>query len=158
MNQEIHFDSDMKYQWQDADIGGVGVIFVGLDGRVIVQQRDEYAKNSPNMLALFGGGREEGESPEECLIREMQEEINISFDPQEHRLSVLCDTINTAVSKDDKMRIYIVAGINPDEIVIGEGVGFQELTQAESQSDKITIFTQQMLTRYWKQANETQIS
>lgn len=149
----MHFDSNMKYQWDDAKICGVGAIFVGIDGHVIVQQRDEHARNSPNMQALFGGGKEGEESPRECLEREMKEEININFDPQKHKIAILCDTINAAVSKDDKVRIYIVSGINPEEIIIGEGAGFAQLSEEGSRSEKITLFTQEILAKYWKQVS-----
>jgi 8-oxo-dGTP pyrophosphatase MutT (NUDIX family) len=142
----------IENQWSDGDICGVGVVFVGTDGRVIVQQRDEHARNAPNMIALFGGGKEDNESPQECLEREMKEEININFDPKKHELTVLCDTINAAVAKDDKVRIYIVSGINPEEIVIGEGAGFVQLSETECSSAKITSFTKEMLAKYWEDA------
>ena len=151
MNNDSYLFNDKENQWTDIDICGVGVIFVGIDGRIIVQQRDEHARNSPNMLALFGGGREDNESPQECLEREMREEINIAFDPKKHKLAILCDTINAAVAQDDKVRIYIVTGINPEEIIIGEGAGFVQLSEMESRSEKITLFTQEMLAKYWEQ-------
>lgn len=144
----------MEYQWRDTEICGVGVIFVGLDGRVIVQQRDQHAKNAPGMLAVFGGGKEDGETPRACLEREMKEEINITFNSKKHNLSILCDTINTAVAEDDKVRIYVVIGIDPSEIVIGEGVGFAQLSEVESRSHEITPFTKEMLAMYWEQKRD----
>ena len=81
----------------------------------------------------------------------MKEEINVTFNPEKHELSVLCDTINIAVASDDKVRIYIVAGIDPKDIVIGEGRGFVELSEVETHSDKITPFTKEMLANYWAQ-------
>lgn len=141
---------NLENQWSDAEICGVGVVFVSLDGRVIVQQRDEHAKNSPDMQALFGGGREGDESPQECLEREMKEEIDITFDSKQHTLSILCDTINAAVFVDDKVRIYIVEGIDSEEIIIGEGMGFVQLSKLDIYSDKITPFTQEILSKYWE--------
>lgn len=43
---------------------------------VYLQKRDKTAKRAPGMLGLFGGGIEEGETPESALIREIKEELN----------------------------------------------------------------------------------
>lgn len=40
-----------------------------------LQMRDEHAPIHPNMYSLFGGGIEEGESPEEAFKRETLEEL-----------------------------------------------------------------------------------
>ncbi len=50
------------------------------DGRwfFYLQRRDGNAKLSPGFLGLFGGGMEEGETPEEAMLRETQEELCIT--------------------------------------------------------------------------------
>lgn len=42
---------------------------------VYIQKRTKDAKRAPDMFGCFGGGIERDESPEEALIREIQEEL-----------------------------------------------------------------------------------
>lgn len=52
---------------------------VDRDGRVLVQQRPE-GKTMAGLWEFPGGKREPGETPESCLIRELQEELGIATD------------------------------------------------------------------------------
>ena len=45
------------------------------DSKVLLQHRSKNAKRLPNYWGAFGGGIEEGETPEEALRRELLEEI-----------------------------------------------------------------------------------
>lgn len=45
------------------------------DGRLLLEQRDDRAPNAPGQLTCFGGRREPGERPMECLRRELNEEL-----------------------------------------------------------------------------------
>ena len=56
---------------------GVGVIFRNNKGEILLQLRDEKAPRYPNCWAFFGGGIEEGETPEAALKREIEEELKI---------------------------------------------------------------------------------
>ena len=48
------------------------------EGKILVylQRRDKDAKRSPDWFGFFGGGIEEGESPEQALLREAKEELD----------------------------------------------------------------------------------
>ena len=46
-------------------------------GRILLQHRDEKAPRYPNYWGFFGGGVEEGETPEVALKREAKEELGI---------------------------------------------------------------------------------
>ena len=50
------------------------VIF--FEGRVLATQRGKH-KNQPQLWEFPGGKIENGESPEECIVRELQEELRI---------------------------------------------------------------------------------
>lgn len=51
-------------------------ILVGTCGRVLLQQRDDVPHILyPGMIGLFGGHREGDETPLECALREIEEEI-----------------------------------------------------------------------------------
>jgi len=49
-----------------------------MDGqyRLFVQKRSKDAAQAPDMFGMFGGGIEEGESPEAALFREIREELD----------------------------------------------------------------------------------
>lgn len=55
------------------------------DGEVAfyLQKRDAHAKRSPNLFGMFGGGLESNETPQEALMREVQEEL--TYVPQAPR-------------------------------------------------------------------------
>lgn len=58
-------------------------IVVGNCGRLLFQQRDDipgllYA----GLVGLFGGHREAGETPLECVVRELHEETGLTFAPE----------------------------------------------------------------------------
>jgi len=53
-----------------------------LDGKLLMHLRDDKpGLFNANMWDFPGGGREGDESPEECAIREVQEEFSISLNP-----------------------------------------------------------------------------
>jgi 8-oxo-dGTP diphosphatase len=48
-------------------------------GELLLQLRDEEAPTAPGFWAFFGGGIEKGESPEEAVRREAEEELGIEL-------------------------------------------------------------------------------
>jgi 8-oxo-dGTP diphosphatase len=59
---------------------GASMIFLNSSGQVLLCLRENKKEIPfPNCWDLLGGGVEEGETPSECIRREMQEEIE--FDP-----------------------------------------------------------------------------
>ena len=64
---------------------GSSIIFINNNNEILLLLRDNIPTiPHPNMWDLPGGHVEENESPEECIIREMNEELNIileNFEP-----------------------------------------------------------------------------
>lgn len=62
------------YVWEDRDQGAAGIILYAADtGRYGLQQRSNEI-NDPGQWAAWGGGREPGETLEQCARRELGEE------------------------------------------------------------------------------------
>jgi len=64
----------MKYAHRSA-----GFILFDKDNKIILQHRDAEAPQFALYWSLFGGGIEEGETPEEAVRREAQEELQIKL-------------------------------------------------------------------------------
>ena len=63
-------------------IQGVNFLLIRKDGKVLIQKRDwKRGIAYPGRWAIPGGGKEENESPEQAVIREIKEEtgVEISF-------------------------------------------------------------------------------
>ncbi|WP_331765131.1 NUDIX domain-containing protein [Nocardia sp. NBC_01388] len=61
---------------------GTQIMLVNNDAEVLMYLRDDFPHIPfPNMWSLLGGMLEEGETPAECIRREIEEEIGIILDP-----------------------------------------------------------------------------
>jgi len=57
---------------------GVGALLVNEEGKLLLQQRDERPCLFPLHWSLLGGAVEEGEAPDEAMLRELEEEISFA--------------------------------------------------------------------------------
>jgi 8-oxo-dGTP pyrophosphatase MutT (NUDIX family) len=97
-------------------------IIVGTCGRLLLQQRDDIPGIiHPGLIGLFGGHREAGEAPEECLQRELEEEIGQRF-PRE-RLEPLLSLRATFGTPDASydMSLFVVRNVALDTLRVMEG-------------------------------------
>ncbi|HEX8877070.1 MAG TPA: NUDIX hydrolase [Phycisphaerales bacterium] len=56
-------------------------ILIDSRGNLVLERRSPHDPIAGGMLACFGGGRDEGETPEETLSRELREELGFTPDP-----------------------------------------------------------------------------
>jgi 8-oxo-dGTP pyrophosphatase MutT (NUDIX family) len=71
------FSNDVKMdQWPEY----VCAILEDGEGRLLLESRPDDARLAAGRLTCFGGRREAGETPEDCLRRELREELN--WEPQ----------------------------------------------------------------------------
>lgn len=97
-------------------------IIVGTCGRLLLQQRDDIPGIiHPGLIGLFGGHREPGEAPHECLQRELEEEIGQRF-PRE-RLEPLLSLLATFGTPDASydMSLFVVRNVALDNLRVMEG-------------------------------------
>lgn len=106
------------------DLVGVKIALL-LDDKLIVMQRD----NKPGLrfAGLWdfpGGGRENHESPSECAIREIGEELNIGLAPS----SIIWQKIHPAMHDPKVDAYFMVAKVTPADVQainLGEGRGWK---------------------------------
>ncbi|MBM3262778.1 MAG: NUDIX domain-containing protein [candidate division Zixibacteria bacterium] len=69
----------------------VSALLVRPNGEILVHLRDDDPRIVfPNVWSLIGGHAEEGETPEQTLVREVEEEIGFRVENPVH-LAVFCD-------------------------------------------------------------------
>lgn len=113
------------------------ILFQLPNGEVVLQRRTEDAPFAPGKLGIFGGWVEEGESPGECIIREIEEETSLSIDKLEPQL--LRDFIVPASEDFDKDRhffLYSVPLLDLDfEVYEGQGAEAFSLDELKARDD-----------------------
>ena len=74
---------------------GASMIFVNASNEILLFLRDDYPSIPyPNCWDILGGAVEPGETPEQCIIREMMEEIEYRVrDPQLFKVTEFDDRV-----------------------------------------------------------------
>lgn len=98
-----------------------GFLYNPKSNAVLLHQRDGNTKINPYKWAFFGGLNEGEETPEECFMREMKEELDISItrdsvSPLRHYLNVELNTY--------RFVFFVSSDVSKDSLVLGEGAGF----------------------------------
>ncbi len=126
------------------------ILFRLPDGKLIVQRRTKDAPYGAGLLGIFGGWVEDGESPEECLRREITEET--SLNPAELVLEPHGDFVIPAGADFDSDRhFYLWFADVPDmEFEVYEGDGaeaftLQELSKRTDVTGSVSYLTERVL-------------
>lgn len=108
-------------------INGTNIILLNNEHKVLLHLRDDKPEIPyPNRWGLPGGHIDESETPEECILREMQEELGLTL--QNVRLFA-------AVERTYGMEhtYWVRANFQPDDILLSEGQGVQWFSYPEIQ-------------------------
>lgn len=108
-------------------INGTNIIFLNAEQKVLLHLRDDKPDIPyPNRWGLPDGHIDEPETPEECILREMQEELGLQL--QHIRLF-------TAVERayGTEHTYWVRAHFQPEEIHLSEGQGVQWFSYPEIQ-------------------------
>ncbi len=118
---------------QMADPGAAAAVIVTADGRYLLQRRDAVPTIwFPDRWGLFGGAIEEGETPEEALLRELGEELG--FTPRNYAYFTQVGFDLSQFGHGPKLRYVFEVPVTPVDLqamVLSEGTDKRLFTAAE---------------------------
>jgi 8-oxo-dGTP pyrophosphatase MutT (NUDIX family) len=89
---------------------------------IAFQRRDDKAPTEPNLLGLFGGGIEAGETPPVAALREINEETSLGVAAQELRF---CFDADMPTERGMARAYLFMVGIMHTDFEVYEGSGFE---------------------------------
>ncbi|MBP7831989.1 MAG: NUDIX hydrolase [Candidatus Pacebacteria bacterium] len=115
----------INYDTSDTSLSNMGlpsaVFLVAFDGSNILAIENERGWDIP------GGHIEDGETPEEALIREVQEEAGATF--QNAKLFAVIMSSNPADAKDKTMYVYTTNNVSLGPLTLSEDVLGREIIE-----------------------------
>ncbi len=99
-----------------------GFLFNPKERMVLLHHRDDNTENYPNKWAFFGGSSEKNETPEQCFVRELKEEIGLGV--QQADIHYMRDYFNDDMGRH-RYVFYVVSDAPLAELTLGEGAGFE---------------------------------
>jgi 8-oxo-dGTP diphosphatase len=124
---------------------GASIIFVNSNRQVLLFLRDSKPDIPyPDTWDVPGGHVEEGETPEECIVREMKEEMDL--DLSDFRL--FC-----AIEFDDRIEYtyWKKAELKVEEIRLTEGQCLRWFTEAEARATPLAYGFNEIVARFYEE-------
>lgn len=112
---------------------------------VLMYQRDNFDHIPyPGMWALPGGMMEDGETPLECIVREIEEELGVSIDPStvQHLATRNC-------SFGIEHTFTAAADFDLGELQPTEGQDWQWFDQAATEATLLAYADNEILDHFW---------
>ncbi|MEI7694558.1 MAG: NUDIX hydrolase [Chlorobium sp.] len=122
---------------------GASIIFFNSSHQVLLFLRDNIpAIPYPGLWDLPGGHLEENESAEECIVREMFEEMEINVKG--------CSLFRIYEFSDRREYLFMLQeDFKPDEIVLHEGQMIQWFTESEAEALELAYGIRKVLADYF---------
>jgi len=110
---------------------GTSIIFVNDKKQVLLLLRDDKPDIPyPNMWDIPGGHVEDGETPEQCIVREMKEEMDLNL--EEIQLLSVMEFIDRI-----EYTFWKKANLDIEKITLHEGQELKWFTQFEVKNTKL---------------------
>ena len=125
---------------------GTSIIFVNDQRKVLLLLRDDKPTIPyPNMWDVPGGHVDDGETPEQCIVREMKEEMDLTLE-QFERFSVMEFT--------DRVEYTFWKRVNLDieKIDLREGQRLRWFTELEARNSKLAYGFNEIIDDFFKKA------
>lgn len=125
---------------------GCSIIFVNDEGQVLLFLRDDIPEIPfPNMWDVPGGHLEPGETPENCIVREMREEIDLQL--EDFKLFLVQEF-------DDRIEYTFWKKKNLDisQITLHEGQCLRWFSKGEVEKTELALGFNQILEAFFRKA------
>ena len=125
---------------------GASIIFVNHKRQILLFLRDNRPDIPyPNMWDVPGGHVERLENPEECIVREMKEEMNLTLDEF---------ALFSKIEFEDRIEytFWARADFDIDEIELTEGQKLRWFTEDEAKHTQLAYGFNEIVERFYKQA------
>ena len=136
----------------------VGAILWTDDGRVLLQQRDDRPDlRYPGYWTLFGGQVEEGESPDQAIVRELIEELGLDGQPLTPFEQYICPARSTPGVVVTTNHVYSGRLSRPFEsLILGEGQAMALMSREQAMQLELAFMQNPVLERWfaWVQVQE----
>ncbi len=130
-----------------------GFLYNPRKNSVFLHKRDEKTKYNPGYLAFFGGLNEgQKETPEECFQREILEEAGLEVAKQD---IIYLDNYMNKKLNTHRFVFYILSEARKEDLVLGEGAGFEWFELEKVFKQKLTEKTRSDLKKFKKEKVET---
>ena len=132
------------------NLEGAVVLLTDPQGRIAMQLRDNKpGLPAANQWGLFGGLIDSGESPKDVAIREIQEELGVSLDPE--RLSLYRNHYIPEQSLTTWVFHYPVDG-DLDHAVLREGQTWDFIAEDDPRVAEISLHHRDIVLDYWAES------
>ena len=123
---------------------GASIIFVNDKKQILLFLRDNLPNLPyPNMWDIPGGHVEKFESPEQCIIREMKEEINLILDDFE---------LFSEIEFEDRIEytFWAQADFVADELELTEGQKWKWFTEEEAKQTQLAYGFNEIVEKFYR--------
>lgn len=123
---------------------GCSIIFINDENQILLFLRDNKPTIPyPNMWDFLGGQIEEGETPAECIVREIKEEINLELKDFDYLMTE---------NFPDRIEYVFYKRINLDisGIVLTEGQKIQWFTKEELEKMETVLGVNKIIDKFWE--------
>ncbi len=121
------------------DFTGSKIALINGDELLVIQRDNKPGLHFAGMWDLPGGGREDDETPAECAIREVEEELGIRLDPN----TIIWQSTHPAIHDPNLTAYFLVAHISAGAIAAikfgDEGQGWKMIKIADFMADPLVI-------------------